>query len=213
MITEERTIRVLVADDHALVRAGLRLTLTAERDIAIVGEATTGNEAQALCEELQPDVLLLDLRMPGLPAAEMVTHARAHWPVMRVVIVTAFDDTLHLRDLVRRGVVGYVLKDEPPAAVVDAVRTVMRGGTWFSPTIAGRLVTAASEHRGKAPGMTEREHELLRLLAAGLNTAQIAAALHLAEQTVNNYLSVLYAKLEVSSRTAAVARARERRLV
>lgn len=212
MVMTNRATRVLLADDHPVFRAGLRSTLADEPDIAVVGEATTGDEAVALCREQQPDVLLLDLRMPGPPAAETVTDVRAHWPAIRIIIVTAFDDALHLRDLVRRGVAGYVLKDEAPVAVVAAVRTVARGGSWFSPTIAGRLAEWVSGCRSDVPDLTEREQQLLALLAQGWDVGHIAATLHLAEQTVRNYLSRLYTKLGVHSRANAIVWARDRGL-
>ncbi len=207
MTSAGRAIRIVLADDHPVFRAGLRATLTDEPDMRIVGEATTGDEAVALCRDLSPDVLLLDLRMPGPPAEETVTTVRTNQTTTRIVAVTAFDDALRLRDLVRRGVVGYVLKDEPPTAVAGAVRAVMRGECWFSPAITSRLATGAMEL------LTNRERELLRLLTLGLSTGQIAAQLYLSEQTTRNYLSQLYSKLDVHSRSAATAWARDHNLL
>lgn len=207
MTAADRPIRIVLADDHPVFRAGLRATLADEPDIVIDGEATTGGEAVALCRDLRPDVLLLDLRMPGPPIEETVAAVCTGQATTRIVAITAFDDALRLRELVRRGVVGYILKDEPPAAVVEAVRAVMRGGTWFSPAVAGRLVT------GMAVQLTERDRELLQLLALGLGTAQIAARLNLGEQTTRNYLSQLYGKLDVRNRGAATAWAREHDLL
>lgn len=203
MTSADRPIRMVLADDHPVFRAGLRATLADEPDIVVIGEATTGAETVASCCNLRPDVLLLDLRMPGPAAEETIALVHTQQAAIRIVVVSAFDDALRLHDLVQQGVVGYILKDEPPSVVVEAVRAVMGGGTWFSPTITGRLAM------GKSTQLTERDRELLRLLATGLRTAQIAARLYLGEQTIRNYLSQLYSKLDVPNRAAAAVWARE----
>jgi len=203
----DKPIRVLLADDHPVFRAGLRATLADEPDIVVVGEATTGAETATLCRDLQPDVLLLDLRMPGSAAEETIALVQAQQAALRIVIISAFDDALRLRELMLRGAVGYILKDEPPPVIGEAVRAVMGGGTWFSPAITGRAAL------GPSTQLTERDRELLDFLAIGLRTAQIAARLHLGEQTTRNYLSQLYDKLDVHNRAAAVAWAREHGLI
>lgn len=207
MTASENPIRVLLADDHPVFRAGLHVTLSDEPDIVVVGEAATGDEVISRCVALLPDVLLLDLRMPGPPAEEMVASIRLNWSLIRIVILTAFDDALRVRELVRHGAVGYVVKDEPPSSIVEAIRAVMHGGMWFSLTITERLATDTSAQ------LTERERELLQLMAIGLRTAEIAKRLCLGEQTTRNYLSNLYGKLDVSNRTTAVAWAREQGLI
>lgn len=205
-------IRVLLADDHPVFRAGLRCTLDDDPDMCVVGEATTGDEAWACCERLQPDVLLLDLRMPGLSSFDLAIRIRQHLPQVHIVVVTANDSFIQYRNLTRQQVSGYVLKDDAPSAVISAVHAVMRGDSWFSPMIVDRSITTPNATYGP-DSLTAREHELLHLLATGASTAQIAALLHLGQQTVSNYLSVIYAKLNVSSRTAAIARAREDALI
>jgi len=126
------TIRVLIADDHPLVRCGIRETLRAADNIALVGEASRRDEAQRLCRELQPDVLLLDLQMSGATAVETVTYVQERSPMTRVVILTAYDDEVYVRRMLAAGVMGYVLKDEVADAIVTAIRTVMQGGMWLS---------------------------------------------------------------------------------
>jgi DNA-binding NarL/FixJ family response regulator len=178
-------IRVLLADDHPLVRAGVRAALMTESDVTLVGEATDGYQAWRLCQELAPDVLLLDLNMPGPAPVETATYVRERHPGTKVLVLSAYDDDAYVRGLVGAGVAGYVLKDEAPEVVVNAVRAVVRGGTWFSRPVVEKLI------------------------ACGWSNAHIAAELSLAEQTVRNYASRVYAKLEVSSRTEAMIRARE----
>jgi len=133
------SIRVVVADDHPLIRAGLQSSLTSETDLRVVGEAASGEEAQRVCEAHQPDVLLLDLRMPGSPALETLAYLRQHSPHTRVLMLTAFDDEAHVRGLVEAGVAGYMLKEEAPVTVSEAIRAVMQGCIWFSQSVAQML--------------------------------------------------------------------------
>ena len=194
-------IRVLLADDHALIRAGLRTLLVAEPDLALVGEAATGDEARTLCATLRPDVLLLDLRMPGPPATATVAWVRAHRPATRVVILTAHREDAWVRGLLDLGVAGYVLKDDALDAVARAVRAVAAGGTWLSPAVLPALVRPTAEPAVEA--LTPREREVLALVAAGRSTKEIAQTLGIGAQTVSNALSVIYAKLGVPNRAAA----------
>jgi DNA-binding NarL/FixJ family response regulator len=197
------SIRVLLADDHPLIRDGLRARLEAEADIVVVGEAVNGEEAQRQCRDLQPDVLVLDLNMPGPSPTETMAYVHERCPRVRVLVLTAFDDDAYVRGLIAAGVAGYVLKDEAPDALVDAVRSVAHGGAWFSRVVAARLAhpPAAPAY---GPAFTDRERDLLRLLARGWDNARIAAELGLGEQTVRNYLSRLYGKLGVQTRAEAI---------
>jgi DNA-binding NarL/FixJ family response regulator len=207
-------IRVLLADDHPLVRAGLRTTLASEEDITVVGEATNGYETKRLCEERQPDVVVLDLNMPGPRPVETVTYLREHWPGIRVLVLTAYDEDAYVKGLVGAGVDGYILKDDAPESVVQAVRALVQGGTWFSRSVVGKLVsqTSTAQSHSSATILTEHEQQLLSLIARGWDTARIADELSLSEQTVRNYASRLYKKIGVRSRAEAIIWARERGL-
>lgn len=196
---EKSRIRVLIADDHPLVRAGLQSSLIEEPDLLIVGEAMNGEETQRLCKDYQPDVLLLDLRMPGPSALETMAYLRQHCSHTRVLMLTAFDDEAHVRGLVEAGVAGYMLKEEAPAAVSEAIRTVMQGCTWFSQSVAEKLVQAT-----KSATLTSREEEVLGLLAHGKTNRNIAAELCIAEITVRFHLRNIYRKIDVSTRAQAV---------
>jgi DNA-binding NarL/FixJ family response regulator len=205
-------LRVILADDHPLIRAGLCTTLEAEPDIVVVGEAATGEEAQSLCKELQPDILVLDLNMPGPPATETVACVQAECPHVHVLVLTAYDDEPYIRGLVSAGVSGYILKDEAPDALVQAVRTVVLGGTWFSQSIVRKL-TGPRKGANAGPDLTVRERELLGLLVLGWDNAHIARELNLGEQTVRNYLSRMYAKLGVQTRSETIAWAHEHNMI
>ncbi len=203
------TIRVLLADDHPLVCAGIRATLSTEPDLTLVGEATNGHDAQRLCRELQPDVLVLDLRMPGPSAMETVAYIRAHCPAVRVLVLTACDEDAYVHGLVAAGVSGYVLKDEAPEVLAQAIRSVVQGGAWFSRRLVAKLVNREPADLAVQPCLTSRERQLLGLTMQGWDNARIAATLHLGEQTVRNYLRGLYAKLGVRSRAEAMVWARD----
>lgn len=202
------SISVLIADDHPLVRAGLCTALQIEPDIVIAGEASDGDAAQQQCKSLQPDVLVLDLNMDGPPAVATLASVRELCPRTRVLILTAYNGDIYVRELVQAGAMGYVLKDEAPEALVQAVRSVARGGTWFSRPVVESLVHA--KHDGSdAPPLTEREGQIMRLVAQGWDNARIAEELCLSEQTIRNYVSRLYAKIGVQTRAEAVVWGRD----
>jgi len=197
-------IRVLLADDHPIVRQGLRALLADDPEIAVVGEATTGDEVREACRTLQPDVLLLDLSMPGPPAADTVRSLRVHSPAIQVVMLTAHRDEVAVRELVGLGVGGYVLKDDEPETVAEAIVRVARGGRWFSAWAMEALVQRPNMAPSEAPHLTSREKELLGLVKKGWDNKHIASELSLGEQSVRNYFSTLYGKLGVTSRAEAV---------
>lgn len=204
-------IRIVLADDHPLIRSGLRARLEAEPDFVVVGEAADGNEVQHVCRDREFDVLVLDLHMPGPPATATVRLVREYHPGVRVLVLTAYDDDAYVRGMLAAGVAGYVLKDEAPDALVQAVRLVARGGTSFSQSVVGVLTHSTRTAEAASPTLSEREQELLDLLTRGWDNARLAQELRLGEQTVRNYLSRLYSKLGVRTRSEAIVWARDRR--
>jgi DNA-binding NarL/FixJ family response regulator len=211
----DRLIRVLLADDHPLVRTGIRIALSAASDIVLVAEATTGNEAQQLCQQHRPDVLLLDLHMPGPPPLDTVRYVQTYAPSVRILILTAYDDDVYVKDMLRAGVAGYILKDVATESIVQAIATVARGGTWLSQTIAEKLVqwgTGAQAPRTPA-NLTPRETEVLRLVTAGKTNHEIGGQLAISEKTVEKHLREIFIKLGVASRVEAAVRAVRENLV
>jgi DNA-binding NarL/FixJ family response regulator len=204
--------RVVMADDHPVVRTGLRTALEAHTDISVVGEAATGDEAQYLCKTHQPDVLLLDVQMPGSGTVETILRVRDVSPKTNVIILTAHDDDEIIRAVMRPGVAGYLLKDEAMETVVKAVRAVHLGAAWYSQAVANKFM---QWQFGREPEighahLSAREHDLLTLMARGWNNAKIAKELSLSEQTIRNYTSTLYEKIGVHTRVDAVIWARGR---
>jgi DNA-binding NarL/FixJ family response regulator len=193
---------VIVADDHPVLRHGLQALLSNEPDIAIVAEATTGEEAAGLCVDRQPDVLLLDLSMPGQSARDTVSQVRERAPETGIIVLTAHRDPATARDLLGLGARGYVLKDDAPEAVGEAIRAVLSGRRWCS---AGIVWSPHDEAEpAGTPRLTDREQELMELLVQGHDVNGIAETLVLSGQTVRNYLHTLYRKLGVTSRAQAV---------
>ena len=198
-----KMIQVLLANDFPLMRAGIRAILTAEEDLTLVGEATDGCEVQRLCQELQPDVLLLDLYIPGPSPFETVTFLRKHFPAIKVLALTTHDDDFHIKRLIATGVTGCVLKDEATEAIIRAIRSVAQGDTWFSRRIMVKLCQVKTNEvdQPKIPGLTDRELEVLQLVVQGCTNNHIAAALVISERTVRFHLRNLYDKLKVNTRS------------
>jgi DNA-binding NarL/FixJ family response regulator len=203
-------IRVLLADDHPVVRAGLTGMLAAEPDLDVVGEAASGDEAVAMARALGPDVVLMDLRMPGGNGVTATARIRAECPGTRVMVLTTYDDDADILRAVEAGASGYLLKDLPRADLAEAIRAAARGETVLAPAVAHRLLT---QIRGAAAPAAEklsaREAEVLALIARGLTNAEVGRALFISEATVKTHLMRACGKLGVSGRTAAVARALE----
>lgn len=204
-------ISVVMADDHPLIRSGLRMALQSAEGIQLLGEATNGQEARQMAQELQPDVLLLDLSMPGPPATETMAWLARHCPQVRTLVLTAYDDDIYVRDAVGAGALGYILKDEPPETVLRAIRAVQAGDTWFSRRVIAKLLHANDfdDDSTVEAFLTERDKQVLHGLAQGWDNARLAAEIQVAEQTVRNYVSRLYAALGVKTRTEAAIWARE----
>lgn len=201
-------IRVLIADDHEVVREGLRFILEGEEDFSVVGEAADGREALQLVGELQPHVVLMDLRMPGMGGLEAIEQIRAHWPAVAIVILTTYnEDELMARGL-RAGARGYLLKDTKRQVLFDTLRAAARGGALLQPEVLARALNQQPGNQSKprsTPSFTEREQQVLEAVARGERSKEIAANLGIAERTVKAYLTSIYNKLGVDSRAAAIA--------
>lgn len=214
------SISVLIADDQALVRSGFRLILEARPDIQVVGEAEDGVQAVALVGELEPDVVLLDIRMPNLDGIEATRQIVASGSSARILVLTTFDLDEYVYGAVRAGASGFLLKDVRPAELVDAIRVVANGTALLAPTAVARLlerfppVEEPTAAESRVIGLlTERETETLGLLARGLSNAEIAATLFLSETTVKTHVSHLLRKLGVRDRVQAVIAAYDSGLV
>jgi DNA-binding NarL/FixJ family response regulator len=214
MTTDADALRVLIADDHLLFRDGLRALLTAAPDMELVGEATTGDEAVALAAERQPDVVLMDIQMPGLSGVEATRRIVQSSPHVRVLVVTMFEDDRTVFAAMRAGARGYVLKGANYAEMLRAIQAVGSGEGIFSPSIAARLMEYFATIQPAAPApvfpeLSDREREILDLLAQGRSNAEIAARLVVSPKTVRNHVSNILSKLQVADRTEAALRARE----
>jgi DNA-binding NarL/FixJ family response regulator len=208
------TIRVLVADDQAMVRAGFRMLLTGEPGIEVVAEAIDGAEAVAKAALHAPDLILMDIRMPELDGLEATRRILAARPQARVLILTTFDVDEYVYEALRSGASGFLLKDEPPEQLIAAVRTVAAGDGLLSPAVTTRVIKEfAAGHRPTPPlglaELTAREHDVFRLLVRGMSNAEIAAALHLSDTTVKTHVTHVLQKLGVRDRVHAVVLAYE----
>ncbi len=201
-------MRVIICDDQAIIRDGLELLLKLESDIDVVGLARDGAEAVALAAQKNPDLVLMDLKMPGVNGVEATRQIRTHHPTVKVLVLTTYDDDEWVFDAIRAGASGYLLKDTPREAVIDAIRGTVEGKSFVDPLVAGKLLEQVSSKKTQPQSLitdklTRREVDVLRFLARGLNNADIAAQLHLSEGTVRNHVSAIFAKLNISDRTQA----------
>ena len=207
------TIRVVLADDHAVVRKGVREFLEDESDIEVVGEASNGQEAIELAVTLQPDVVVMDIAMPVLSGVEATKRIRSVAPTVRILALTAYDDPPYIFSLLDAGVTGYMLKTAESREIVRAVRATAAGQSALDPVVASRVVDRARHPLNTVEALTDRELEILRLAARGLTNKQIGAQLDISDRTVQNHLANTYVKLEVASRTEAVTVAVQRGLI
>lgn len=209
----------MIADDQTLVRSGFRLIVEGRPDLEVVGEAQDGEQAVALVRDLEPDVILLDIRMPNLDGIEATKQIVASGSETRILVLTTFDLDEYVYGAVRAGASGFLLKDVRPAELVDAIRVVASGNTLLAPTALQRLLERfsptepASVARVDAGPLTEREAEILQLLASGLSNAEIAETLFLSETTIKTHISNLFRKLQVRDRVQAVIAAYDAGLV
>ncbi len=205
------TVRVVIADDHPVVRAGLRGMLEPEPDIEVVGEATNGREAVSLVGRLEPEVVLMDLQMPELDGVAATTQIRDRYPETNVLVLTTFDTDADITRAISAGATGYLLKDAPRQDLFQAIRAAARGESVLTPAVASRLL---SKMRGPAEqSLSEREIEVLTQVADGKSNKDIASKLYISEATVKTHLVHIFGKLGVDDRTAAVTAALERGII
>ncbi len=208
-------IRILLVDDQTLFREGLATLLSVHDDFEVIGEAINGREAVEKTRNLKPDVILMDLRMPILGGAAATREIMSWSAPPRILVLTTFDDDDDVFEALRAGAGGYLLKDSPSQRVVDAIRTVARGEPFLQPSITAKLLAElqrqkpSCQNQASVEQLSERELDILKLLAQGLPNKAIAARLHLADGTVKNYVTSILTKLDVTDRTQAALKARD----
>lgn len=213
-LTGSDPIRILIADDHPVFRSGLALLVSSEPTLALVGQAMSGDEAVVLAAEHLPDVILMDLQMPGMSGIDATRAVLAANPHIRVLVITMFDDDHLVFTALRAGARGYILKDGDEGEILRAIHAVASGGAIFSPAIAQRVIDyfatpwpAVPTHL--FPELTEREREILAHIAQGRSNADIAQRLFLSPKTIANHVSNIFSKLQVADRAEAIIRARD----
>jgi DNA-binding NarL/FixJ family response regulator len=211
-------IKLMIADDHRLFREGIKALLAVTDDIEIVGEAEDGESALKKCRELQPDVILMDINMPGLNGIQATEQILEKQPQIRIIMLTMLEDDASVFNAMRAGARGYLLKGADPQEVLSVIRAAAEGQALFGPAIATRLLNyfkelstkpALSEAGTPFPELTNRELEILRLIAQGHNNSEIAQKLFLSPKTVRNHITNIFSKLQVADRAQAIVRARE----
>lgn len=213
-MSEQKPIRVMLVDDHAVVRSGLSAFLMVFDDLELVGEASNGKEAIRMCETVQPDVILMDLVMPEMDGAATTKALRERWPHLQVVALTSFKEEELVQGALQAGAIGYLLKNVGADELANAIRSAYAGRATLAPEAAQALIMA-SRHPADQPGfdLTERELEVLGLMVEGLNNPDIAERLYVSRSTVKFHVSSILSKLNAASRTEAVAMALKQKLV
>lgn len=201
-------MKVIICDDQAIIRDGLELLLKLEKDIEIVGLAQDGAEAVELVDQAPPDLILMDLKMPGMNGVEATRRIRARHPDVKVLVLTTYDGDEWVFDAIRAGAAGYLLKDTPREVVIEAIRGTVAGKSFVDPVVTGKLLEQLANKQEQPASLitdklTDREVDVLHLIARGLSNAEIAEELHLSEGTVRNHVSAIFAKLDVADRTQA----------
>jgi NarL family two-component system response regulator LiaR len=202
------TMKILLCDDQAVIRDGLEMLLNLEKDFQVVGAAQDGAEALELAAKKQPDLILMDLKMPVMNGIEATREIRAKFPNIKILVLTTYDDDEWVFDAIRAGASGYLLKDTPRQKLIEAIRGTVEGKSFVDPAVAGKLLNQVASKQTQPTSiltdkLTERELDVLRLIAKGINNGEIAAQLHLSEGTVRNHVSAILEKLGVSDRTQA----------
>jgi NarL family two-component system response regulator LiaR len=208
-----KRITVLIADDHPVVRQGLRTFLEVQGGLELAGEASDGAEAVRLVRQSLPDVVLMDLVMPGVDGIEATRQIRDLSPSTKVIVLTSFDDDERVFPAIKAGAAGYLMKDVPPAELAEAVRRVHRGEALVAPSVAAKLMQEVAGRKPAIADLTERELDVLRLVARGLSNKLIARELVVSEKTVKTHVSNILAKLHLADRTQAALYAVRERLV
>ncbi|HNP70970.1 MAG TPA: response regulator transcription factor [Kouleothrix sp.] len=212
-MSEYNRVRVLVVDDHAVVRSGLSAFLQVYDDLELAGEVASGQEAIRACETLQPDVVLMDLVMPGMDGTSATRAIRQRHAGTQVIVLTSFWDEELVRSVLQAGAIGYILKNATAEELAAAVRAAHGGRPTFAPEVAKTLIQATAHPPDPARALTNREREVLALMIAGLSNTEIAERLMVSRSTIKFFVSSILAKLEVASRVEAVALAVQRNLV
>ncbi len=196
-------LRILIADDHQIVRRGLRMTIEAEKDMQVVADAENGSQVLSLIKKHKPDVVLMDMQMPKMDGVEALKQLRVEFPALPVLILTTFSDDAHVYSALRAGASGFLLKEMNGDDLVSAIRGAAQGQPQLHPDIARRLMARAPMPDDPFESLTERERDILKLIAKSMSNKEIASQLFLTEMTVKGYVSDLFAKLGVNDRTQA----------
>jgi NarL family two-component system response regulator LiaR len=206
-------IRVMIVDDHDMVRRGLRAFLMAQQDLQLVGEASNGKEALVVCDQTQPHVILMDLVMPEMSGAEAAREIRARWPQVQIIALTSFEDKELVKDALRAGAISYLLKNVSADELANAIRAAHAGRSTLAPEAAQALIETAAQPRGLGDDLTRREREVLALMVEGLTNPQIAERLVVSRSTAKAHVSSILSKLGASNRAEAIALALQQRLL